>query len=48
MIQRNRKVSHVLKLEEVRQLKLYYLNLFDMPEVKDPKGREWKRKFLPE
>ena len=30
------------------QLKLYYLNLFDMPEVKDPKGREWKRKFLPE
>lgn len=29
------------------QLKLYYLNLFDMPEGKYPKGREWKRKFLP-
>ena len=28
MIQRNRKVSHVLKLEELRQLKLYYLEQF--------------------
>lgn len=29
------------------QLKLYYLNLFDTPEVKDPKGKEWERKVLP-